>query len=215
MYDPSFVEKVNNAIICIVEFLRMNDFIIHKTYNKYTIQYTNNEILTWLYPCELLETGTITYKNYDAYHDIDGEAICYIYELEYLLYAKDILSISHAITHHEKTVSQILNDIADTKEIDNYAYSYNDILDIALNNQTYAKILFNHCNGLEVEDYYKIYLNNEFILVDYEDDCYLLYTNGLSYEEYMNDVQSYYPCLSEKEILYTELTLQYGEFPPN
>ncbi|MCD7840204.1 MAG: hypothetical protein LUG46_06185, partial [Erysipelotrichaceae bacterium] len=198
----------------IVDFLKTNEFIIQEKYNKYTIRYNNDNILTWLYPCKLLESGIITYKNNDAYNDIDGDAICYICELEYLLYAKDILSISKSINNHE-TVPEILNKISNTKEIDNFSYSYNDLLDIALNNQLYAKILFHHCNGLEAEDYYKMYLNDEFVLVNYEDECYLLYTNGLSYEEYMEDVQSYYPHLSEKEILYAELTSQYGQFPPD
>ncbi|MCD8027173.1 MAG: hypothetical protein LUF02_00585 [Erysipelotrichaceae bacterium] len=216
MVNQSYIAKINNAILNIVEFLKTNDFTIHKSYNKYTIYYKNSdEILTWLYPCDQLESGNITYKNNDAYNDIDGEAVCYICELEYLLYAKDILSISQSINNHEEIDTSILNDIYHTKEIDDFSYSYNDLLDIALNNKSYTKILFNHCEGLEAEDYYTMYLNKEFILVNYENNCYLLYTNGLSYKEYMDNVQTYYSNLNEKEILYAELASQYGEFPPD
>ncbi|MCD7951152.1 MAG: hypothetical protein LUG12_12970 [Erysipelotrichaceae bacterium] len=216
MYDQSYVDTINNAIENIADYCRKNEFKVIKKYGKYTIKYKDrNEILTWLYPCVIHESGAITYKNYDAYNDIDGEAVCYIWEDAYLLYAEDYIEIFNLINHYNKELNtEIIAKIVETKNIDNTSYTYNDLLEIALNNRTYTEILFNHCDKLEADDYFKEYLDIEFILVDFENECYLLYTDGLNCESYIENMKPKYPDLNEEEILYAELASQYGEYPP-
>ncbi|MCD7892248.1 MAG: hypothetical protein LUG60_00975 [Erysipelotrichaceae bacterium] len=223
MYDQSYVDTINNAVENIAEFCRENGFDVIKKYGMYTVKYKDsNKILSWLFPCELFESGRITYKNYEAFKAIDEDSFwynddapfCYIWGYKYLSYAKDLISISNYINHHKKNqINRILYIIEFTNNVDSISFYRSDILDIVCNNDLYADIYFNHLDGLHPYEYFNMYLNKEFVLINCYNHCHLFYTNGLNFIEYMDTLRPSYPDFEDVEIVCEELSNQYKEFP--
>ncbi|MCD7951138.1 MAG: hypothetical protein LUG12_12900 [Erysipelotrichaceae bacterium] len=217
MYSKKFVNKVNNAIKNIIKFCEQYDFEVEELYGKYTIRdkYTEG-IIGYLYTCNIVGSST-TYKSYEAFNDGDIDIVCYITEKQYKHYGKGLIDLSQYLDKYalldrlpDVVINNAIQSIKYLSLIDYYGYSYSDLLSVAQLNDYYINILFDHCEEFFPEDYYQYdYEDGEFIMVDYKEEVYLLYTHGLNYQEYMNKVKSNYSDITEQEILGHELLKQY------
>lgn len=131
-----------------------------------------------IYPQQKLEGG-IGYKDEKAFYSNSQEA-CYISEKEMKEYNRELQKILETANKKRFMRGAI------TSKKNCRFYRAADFCSIAMDNWTYAKVLFKNCEHGEPRLYFEDDISsNEVVITEYNDNSYLLYTKGMKLSKYL------------------------------